>query len=232
MSVAPRCGCSTAPSPDRLRHIEPESDPNQHPAAWPLRERGALRLDGDFGSVVVKLLPVLAQPTHFMLPTRPHRPQQPPERLLVAWLAQVTQLVNDVVQDVGGCEQQAPREGKVPAARARPPTRPRVTDGDGSKFEAETLRFLANDFSYATSGLAAYQRSMAAVASNTFDAIAEEAGFRTAKSEITHETEFRPLIARLARRALLAVSPAKRMKERAAAPLRSSRRSRCARRRG
>jgi len=73
---------------------------------------------------------------------------------------------------------------------------------------------------------------MAAVASNTFDAIAEEAGFRTAKSEITHETEFRPLIARLARRALLAVSPAMRMKERAAAPLRSSRRSRCARRRG
>ncbi len=50
---------------------------------------------------------------------------------------------------------------------------------------------------------------------NTFEAIAEEAGFRTAKSEITHETEFRPLIARLARRALLAVSPAKRMKERA-----------------
>ena len=49
---------------------------------------------------------------------------------------------------------------------------------------------------------------------NTFEAIAEEAGFRTAKSEITHETEFRPLIARLARRALLAISPAKRMKER------------------
>jgi len=42
---------------------------------------------------------------------------------------------------------------------------------------------------------------------NTFEAIAEEAGFRTAKSEITHETEFRPLIARLARRALLAISP-------------------------
>ena len=50
---------------------------------------------------------------------------------------------------------------------------------------------------------------------NTFEAIAEEQGFRTAKSEITHETDFRPLIARLARRALLAVSPAKRMKERA-----------------
>jgi hypothetical protein len=50
---------------------------------------------------------------------------------------------------------------------------------------------------------------------NTFEAIAEEQGLRTAKSEITHETEFRPLIARLARRALLAISPAKRMKERA-----------------
>jgi hypothetical protein len=50
---------------------------------------------------------------------------------------------------------------------------------------------------------------------NTFEAIAEEAGFRTAKSEITHETEFRPLIARLARRALLAISPTSRMRERA-----------------
>lgn len=50
---------------------------------------------------------------------------------------------------------------------------------------------------------------------NTFEAIAEEAEFRTAKSEITHETEFRPLVARLARRALLSISPANRMRERA-----------------
>jgi hypothetical protein len=50
---------------------------------------------------------------------------------------------------------------------------------------------------------------------NTFEAIAEDAGFRTAKSEITHETDFRPLIARMARRALLAISPANRMRERA-----------------
>jgi AAA ATPase-like protein len=50
---------------------------------------------------------------------------------------------------------------------------------------------------------------------NTFEAIAEEQGFRTAKAEITHETEFRPLVARLARRALLAIGPAKRMKQRA-----------------
>ncbi|MHB1539303.1 MAG: AAA family ATPase [Solirubrobacteraceae bacterium] len=50
---------------------------------------------------------------------------------------------------------------------------------------------------------------------NTFQEIAEEAGFRTAKSEITHYSEFRPLVARLARRALLSVSPASRMRERA-----------------
>ena len=50
---------------------------------------------------------------------------------------------------------------------------------------------------------------------NTFAAIAEEAGFRSAKSEITHETDFRPMIARMARRALLAISPASRMRERA-----------------
>ncbi|HEY3866378.1 MAG TPA: ATP-binding protein [Solirubrobacteraceae bacterium] len=50
---------------------------------------------------------------------------------------------------------------------------------------------------------------------NIFEAIAEDDGFRTAKSEITHETDFRPLIARMARRALLAISPANRMRERA-----------------
>jgi energy-coupling factor transporter ATP-binding protein EcfA2 len=50
---------------------------------------------------------------------------------------------------------------------------------------------------------------------NAFGGIAEDAGFCIAKSEITHETEFRPLVARLARRALLSISPASRMRERA-----------------
>lgn len=50
---------------------------------------------------------------------------------------------------------------------------------------------------------------------NAFDAIAEEAGFHTAKSEITHDTEFRPLVARLTRRALLSISPLARMGDRA-----------------
>jgi hypothetical protein len=59
----------------------------------PIRERAsafALKTRRDFGSIVVKLLPVLAQPAQFALPSRPHRPQQPPERLLMARLAQVT----------------------------------------------------------------------------------------------------------------------------------------------
>ena len=50
---------------------------------------------------------------------------------------------------------------------------------------------------------------------NAFEAIAEEAGLRVASAEITHETDFRPLVARLARRALLSISPLDRMKERA-----------------
>ena len=50
---------------------------------------------------------------------------------------------------------------------------------------------------------------------NAFGSIAEEAKFATAFTEITHETEFRPLMARLIRRTLLSLSPVDRMKERA-----------------
>lgn len=50
---------------------------------------------------------------------------------------------------------------------------------------------------------------------NTFENIAEEAEFRTAKTEITHETDFKPMIARMVRRALLSLSSWERLKERA-----------------
>jgi hypothetical protein len=50
---------------------------------------------------------------------------------------------------------------------------------------------------------------------NTFENIAEEAEFRTAKTEITHETDFKPMVARMVRRALLSLSPMERFKERA-----------------
>ena len=50
---------------------------------------------------------------------------------------------------------------------------------------------------------------------NTFEGIAENVGFRTAKTEITHGTEFKPMIARMTRRALLSLSAWDRMKDRA-----------------
>jgi hypothetical protein len=50
---------------------------------------------------------------------------------------------------------------------------------------------------------------------NTLEAIAEDAGFRTAGTEITHDTDLRRLMARLVRRALLSLSPVERMKDRA-----------------
>jgi hypothetical protein len=113
VSMAPPCGCYDSNRYRRTgcvtlsRRATATSTPQRGGGA----NGGALRLDGDFRSVVVKLLPVLAQPAQFTLPSRPHRPQQPPEGLLMARLAKVTQLVDDdVVQDVGGCEQQVPRE--------------------------------------------------------------------------------------------------------------------------
>jgi len=48
---------------------------------------------------------------------------------------------------------------------------------------------------------------------NTFNDIAEEYGFKTEKTEITHETNFRALMARLFRRILLSLSPIDRLKE-------------------
>ena len=50
---------------------------------------------------------------------------------------------------------------------------------------------------------------------NTFEGIAEDVGFRTAKTEITHGTDFKPMFARMTRRALLSLSAWDRMKDRA-----------------
>jgi hypothetical protein len=47
---------------------------------------------------------------------------------------------------------------------------------------------------------------------NTFESIATEAGFATAASEITHGSDFRDLMARLSRRALLSLSSLERTK--------------------
>jgi hypothetical protein len=55
---------------------------------------------------------------------------------------------------------------------------------------------------------------------NTFNDIAEGYDFRTEKTEITHETNFRILIARLFRRILLSLSPMDRLKEKGKKALR------------
>jgi hypothetical protein len=105
------------------------------------------------------------------------------------------------------------RNPYAPGAGSRPPA---LTGRDA---EIETFRILLGrlrrgraEKSMLITGLRGVGKT---VLLNTFEAIAEESGFRTAKSEITHETEFRPLIARMARRALLSISPASRMRERA-----------------
>ena len=50
---------------------------------------------------------------------------------------------------------------------------------------------------------------------NTFRDIAQEGGLQTGDAEITHETAFKSTMARLARRALLAMSPIEKVKDRA-----------------
>lgn len=50
---------------------------------------------------------------------------------------------------------------------------------------------------------------------NTLNDIAEEYGFKTAKVEITHETNVRQLMARLVRKIIVSLSPKNRMKEHA-----------------
>jgi hypothetical protein len=55
---------------------------------------------------------------------------------------------------------------------------------------------------------------------NTFEAIAEDAGFVTAKTEVTHDTDFAATMARLTRRLLLAISPFERMRSKVLAAAR------------
>ncbi len=50
---------------------------------------------------------------------------------------------------------------------------------------------------------------------NTFRDIAESAGFKTGETEITHESEFRPMMARLGRRVLIDLNPAEKVKDKA-----------------
>lgn len=50
---------------------------------------------------------------------------------------------------------------------------------------------------------------------STFRDLAESAGFKTAETEVTHETGFKPMMARLGRRVLLELNPIEKVKDRA-----------------
>ncbi len=105
------------------------------------------------------------------------------------------------------------RNPYAPGAGSRPP----VLTGRDDELQAfrvllERLRRGRPEKSLIITGLRGVGKT---VLLNTFGSIAEEAKFATAFTEITHETEFRPLMARLIRRTLLSLSPVDRMKERA-----------------
>lgn len=105
------------------------------------------------------------------------------------------------------------RNPYTPGAGSRPP----ALAGRDAELEAfrvllERLRHGRPEKSMIITGLRGVGKT---VLLNTFGSIAEDARFATAFTEITHETEFRPLMARLVRRALLSLSPVDRMKERA-----------------
>lgn len=105
------------------------------------------------------------------------------------------------------------RNPYTPGAGSRPP----ALAGRNAELSAfhvllERLRIGRPEKSMIITGLRGVGKT---VLLNTFGSIAEAAKFATAFTEITHETEFRPLMARLIRRALLSLSPVDRMKERA-----------------
>lgn len=105
------------------------------------------------------------------------------------------------------------RNPYAPGAGSRPPALAgRDTELETFRVLLERLRHGRPEKSMIITGLRGVGKT---VLLNTFGSIAEDARFATAFTEITHETEFRPLMARLVRRALLSLSPVDRMKERA-----------------
>jgi hypothetical protein len=105
------------------------------------------------------------------------------------------------------------RNPYTPGAGSRPP----VLSGRDPQLATfrvllERLRLGRPEKSLLVSGLRGVGKT---VLLTTFEGIAEDVGFRTASAEITHETDFAFLMARLARRALLSLSSVQRMKARA-----------------
>jgi hypothetical protein len=107
----------------------------------------------------------------------------------------------------------AVRNPYTPGAGSRPP----VLSGRDAQLDAfrtllQRLRLGRPEKSLLMTGLRGVGKTVLLAA---LEGVAEEAGFRTAAAEITHETDFAVLMARLTRRALLSLSAAGRLRERA-----------------
>lgn len=104
------------------------------------------------------------------------------------------------------------RNPYTPGAGSRPPAL-EGRDAEIRAFEVLLARLLrgAPEKSLFVTGLRGVGKT---VLLGRFRDIAEAQGFRTADTEITHETEFRATIARLARRVILALDPRRRAKDR------------------
>jgi hypothetical protein len=102
------------------------------------------------------------------------------------------------------------RNPYAPGAGSRPP----ALTGRDSEVEAfhlllQRLLLGRSEKSMIITGLRGVGKT---VLLNTFEGMAEDAGFRIATTEVTHETEFKPLMARMVRRVLLSIDPLERMK--------------------
>ncbi|CAN5512111.1 ATP-binding protein [soil metagenome] len=105
------------------------------------------------------------------------------------------------------------RNPYAPGAGSRPP----ALTGRDRELEAfhvllQRLALGRSDKSMIVTGLRGVGKT---VLLNTFEAIAEDAGFKMATTEITHDTSLAATMARLTRRLLLAISPLERMKSKA-----------------
>jgi hypothetical protein len=112
-------------------------------------------VSGPLKVVVVKLLSVLPQPARLLLPAWTDRSEQTPERLLVARLTNVAELVDDdVLQDLQRRRGEAPGEREVALARARAPAGPGVADADRAALKPETIDFTRDNLSDLSARLA------------------------------------------------------------------------------
>ena len=104
----------------------------------------------------MQLLAVFAEPTRLLLPTWTSRLDKPPKRLSVIQLTQVEEFVDDdVLEHLGWGEEKPPGEGKVAAARAGTPARPRVADPDRLELDTESICFALCHVEDSLPGLAA-----------------------------------------------------------------------------